>query len=101
MRNLDGQKKMEKTLRHLAKKKRILFLTTSNRWSGETGGERPKSTALAYRMAEKIGESVQILEIPKLKIYPCEGNISTERGNTCGNCQFPLSESLSIRSRYN
>ena len=73
------------TIAYLKQKKHILFLTTSNRWSGEHGGEMPKSTQLAYSIADSVGkEKVEIFEIPKLKIYPCEGNVSTARGNTCG-----------------
>lgn len=73
------------TIAYLKTRQRILFLTTSNRWSGEHGGEMPKSTQLAYTIAEQVGtDKVTILEVPKLKIFPCEGNVSTARGNTCG-----------------
>ncbi|MDP3957564.1 MAG: NAD(P)H-dependent oxidoreductase [bacterium] len=75
----------ENFLARLKDKKKILFLTTSNRWAGERGGEQPKSTRLAYRFAKQLGEErVTVLEIPKLKIFPCEGNVSTAKGNTCG-----------------
>lgn len=73
-----------KTLAHLKNRKKVLFLTTSNRWIGE-GGELPKSTALAYKFAEKLSPGVvTVIEVPKLKIYPCEGNVSMARGNRCG-----------------
>lgn len=76
---------MDATIEHLKGKRRILFLTTSNRWVGEKGGEKPKSTKLAERIAELVGnDRVTIIDATKLKIYPCEGNVSTERGNTCG-----------------
>ena len=66
-------------------KKKILFLTTSNRWRGEHGGEKPKSALLAEKIAELVGnEKVEIIDVPQLKIYPCEGNVSTKRGNRCG-----------------
>jgi len=79
------QELLAKTVQYLKSKKKILFLTTSNRWSGEAGGEMPKSTNLAYKIAEKLkGIDVQIIEVPKLKIYPCEGNVSTSGGNSCG-----------------
>lgn len=72
-------------LEHLSRHDRVLFLTTSNRWIGETGGERPKSTRLALALAERLGpKRVVHLDIPLLKIYACEGNVSTARGNTCG-----------------
>ena len=74
-----------KTVDHLKQKKKILLLTTSNRWSGESVGEMPKSTALAHEIANQLSaDQVKVIDVPKLKIYPCEGNVSTARGNTCG-----------------
>ncbi len=73
------------TLQVLKKYKKILFLTTSNRWHGEEGGEKPKSTVLAYEIAKRLKNSnISIIEVPPLKIYPCEGNVSTKKGNICG-----------------
>jgi multimeric flavodoxin WrbA len=63
------------------KKKKILFLTTSNRWSGDK--ELPKSSIIAEEISKKI-EGIEIINVAKLKIFPCEGNVSTKRGNTCG-----------------
>ena len=63
------------------KKKKILFLTTSNRWSGDK--ELPKSSIIADEIAKKLGD-IEIINVSKLKIFPCEGNVSTKRGNTCG-----------------
>lgn len=66
-------------------KKKVLFLTTSNRWEGDK--ELPKSTQLAYDIAKELEElelSVNVIETPKLKIFPCEGNISRMEGNNCG-----------------
>ena len=64
-------------------KKKILFLTTSNRWSGDK--ELPKSSIIAEELMKKLGgDRCQIINVAKLKIYPCEGNVSTKRGNTCG-----------------
>lgn len=75
----------KKTLEYLKTKKRILFLTTSNRWSGETHEKMPKSTMLAYRMKELLPDSaITVIEVPLLNIHPCEGNVSTKQGNTCG-----------------
>ncbi len=79
------QNLLKQTVDHLKQKNQILLLTTSNRWSGEEGGEMPKSTTLAYKIAEQLSaDRVKIIEVPKLNIYPCEGNVSTKRGNTCG-----------------
>lgn len=75
---------LNQTLEHLKSKKKILFLTTSNRWSGEEAGEIPKSTQVALHLKNLLGSSVTLLEIPKLKIFPCEGNVSGSKGNTCG-----------------
>jgi multimeric flavodoxin WrbA len=63
--------------------KKILFLTTSNRWSGDK--ELPKSSIIAEELMKKLGgDRCQIINVAKLKIFPCEGNVSTKRGNTCG-----------------
>lgn len=61
--------------------KKILFLTTSNRWVGDK--ELPKSSVLAEELKNKL-DNCQIINVAKLKIFPCEGNVSTKRGNTCG-----------------
>jgi len=75
--------KYDKTLKHLKDKKKILFLLTSNRWEGHD--ETPKSSALAYQMQEELGKSVvTIIDVSKLKIYDCEGNVSGRNGNGCG-----------------
>lgn len=78
MRNLD------QLISYLSEKKKVLFLTTSNRWEGSN--ETPKSTQMAYQIRDELKESTEvvILDIPKLKIFPCEGNVSTMEGNTCG-----------------
>jgi len=65
------------------KKKKILFLTTSNRWEGDK--ELPKSSMIAHEIVKKLGsDNVELINVAKLKIFPCEGNVSTKRGNTCG-----------------
>lgn len=76
---------VERMVARLKESRKVLFLTTSNRWVGEKGGETPKSTRLAYHIADMVGEGrVEVIEVPKLNIYPCEGNVSTARGDTCG-----------------
>lgn len=73
----------DKTIKYLSKKDKILFLLTSNRWNGFD--EIPKSSALAYQMQEDLGKSVvTIIDVSKLKIYECEGNVSARGGNNCG-----------------
>jgi multimeric flavodoxin WrbA len=75
--------RMMRSVDYLCDKSKILFLTTSNRWLGEKN-DLPKSTMLANKMAELLGDKVTIIDVTTLKIYPCEGNVSTGRGNTCG-----------------
>jgi multimeric flavodoxin WrbA len=76
-------KELNKLYKYLRSKKnkKILFLTTSNRWSGDK--ELPKSSMIAEEISKKFGD-IEIINISKLKIFPCEGNVSTKRGNTCG-----------------
>lgn len=85
------REKMEQSLAYLRTKPRVLFLTTSNRWSGEKN-DLPKSTLLAHRMKELLGDRVTLIDVTTLKIYPCEGNVSTKRGNTCGEKQALLED---------
>ena len=75
--------KLKKLYKHLKKNedKKILFLTTSNRWEGEK--EQPKSSIVAQELAKQL-KSAEIINVSKLKIFPCEGNVSTHKGNTCG-----------------
>ena len=75
--------KYNKSLEFLKNKNKILFLLTSNRWDGHN--EVPKSSALAYQMQEELGKNVvTIIDVSKLKIYECEGNVSARGGNNCG-----------------
>ena len=79
---MDNLKKLYNYLKK-QKNKKILFLTTSNRWEGDN--ELPKSSIIADELIKKLGsDRVQLINVAKLKIYPCEGNVSTKRGNTCG-----------------
>lgn len=76
-------KNIEKTLEILQKFKKVLFLTCSNRYEEIEKKQTPKSTILAEVIADKL-DNVTIINIPDLKIYPCEGNVSREDGNKCG-----------------
>jgi len=73
--------KLSDTIKYSKGKKRVLFITTSNRWSGST--DIPKSTILSYFIADQL-ENVKIIDVTKLNIYPCEGNNSESSGNSCG-----------------
>lgn len=78
-----SNKDINKFISYLSKKKKVLFLTTSNRY--EEHKEVPKSTQLAYDIKEELKDvDIKIIEIPKLNIYPCEGNVSAKDGNNCG-----------------
>ncbi len=79
---MDSLKKLYSYLKK-NKNKKILFLTTSNRWSGDK--ELPKSSMIADELIKKLGsDRIELINVSKLKIFPCEGNVSTKRGNTCG-----------------
>ena len=81
--NMLIDKVLKNISQYLISKKKILFLTTSNRWN--ESGEKPKSTLLAEKIAEAVGkEKVIIIDVTSIKIYNCEGNISISQGNNCG-----------------
>ena len=79
--------KLDRAVAHL-KGKRVLMITTSNRWEGSD--DIPKSTQLAEEMAMKLYDDstdtamAKIIDITKLHIYNCEGNVSDAKGNSCG-----------------
>jgi hypothetical protein len=73
-------------IRYLESKDHILFLTTSNRYTEHTW-DIPKTTQLALRIKDHLNHErkrVTLLDVAKLKIHTCEGNISGARGNNCG-----------------
>ena len=81
------------TISYLASQpsKKVLFITTSTRYPFNTeynkGGvelELPKSTELSLFIQKEIPNKSEWIDIPQLKIYPCEGNVSHKTGNTCG-----------------
>ena len=62
---------------------KVLFVTTSTRYPFNTqydkGGvelEIPKSTELALYIKDSIPNKSEWIDIPQLKILPCEGNVS-------------------------
>jgi multimeric flavodoxin WrbA len=75
--------KLKKLYNYLKKQegKKILFLTTSNRWEGEK--ELPKSSIIADELCKRL-DNCEIINVSKLKILPCEGNVSNHKGNGCG-----------------
>lgn len=78
--SLDNYKR---TLVYLKKKKKVLLITTSNRWNDEI----PKSSSLAHQLKKDLGnDKCTVIDASKLVIYPCEGNVSQmgKGGNHCG-----------------
>lgn len=79
------QSDIKKFYNYLKKKddagNKIIFLTTSNRWEGDK--QQPKSSMLAQKLREKL-TNCEIIDVSKLKIWPCEGNVSRHAGNNCG-----------------
>jgi len=73
-------------IRYLEKRNDILLLTTSTRYQKETW-DVPKSTQLALRIVDHLRlekKRVALLDVAKLRIYTCEGNVSAKKGNKCG-----------------
>jgi multimeric flavodoxin WrbA len=79
--NAEYEGKLDKLIKHLKDKRKVLILTTSNRWVGDK--QKPKSSVLAEYVAEEIGNA-EVIDVSKLKIYDCEGNVSKNEGNNCG-----------------
>jgi hypothetical protein len=81
-------------LRYLEAKDGILLLTTSSRSPGEAW-DTPKTTQLAMRVRARLEESgkrVALLDVTKLRIHVCEGNVSGGRGNNCGAPEAKLAD---------
>lgn len=80
--NMNSNHDLQRLVTHLRGKK-VLLLTTSTRWEGNK--ETPKSSQLAQLIQDELGDSTcEIIDVTKLHIYSCEGNVSTEKGNRCG-----------------
>lgn len=81
------KKQLEKAVEYLDTKEKVLLIATSNRskFSAKDGQDRPKSTRIAEVIQRSIGaHKCTLVDISKLKIYNCEGNVSSKDGNTCG-----------------
>lgn len=75
--------KFREIVDYLKNKDKILFLLTSNRWDGHK--EISKSSSLAFRIQQELpGKTITTIDVSKLKIYECEGNVSSKDGNNCG-----------------
>lgn len=82
---IELQKHIEKSLWFLKNKKKVLFLTTSNRHNPEGGNNFPKSSILADTMKQHLPSTqVEIIDVSQLNIFPCNGNVSNVMWNVCG-----------------
>ena len=81
----DAWKSLKKTLDVLKKKKKVLLLSCSNRhnWD-ENDIDIPKSKMIAMYLNEELGDKSVLIDVPELKIFPCEGNVSRKDGDSCG-----------------
>ena len=82
--------------RYLEAKDDILLVTTSNRYEKHTW-DTAKTTEFAHRVKARLEEAakrVTLLDVTKLKIHTCEGNISAGRGNNCGVLEAKLDDPL-------
>lgn len=79
-------KQLEKATKYLDTKNKVLLLTTSNRsnYNIVELGDEPKSTRIARKIQESLGSKCTLVDVSKLKIYNCEGNVSAKDGNNCG-----------------
>lgn len=78
-------KKLQKTILELDKLDKVLLLACSNRYNWDPNNvDIPKSTILAMIIQEYLGDKAVLIDVPELKIYPCEGNVSRKEGNSCG-----------------
>jgi multimeric flavodoxin WrbA len=76
---------LKKTLDILSKKNKVLLLSCSNRYNwDENNIDIPKSKILAEYLKEELGGKAVLIDVPDLKIFPCEGNVSRKEGNSCG-----------------
>ena len=81
------KKQLERATRYLDAKKKVLLITTSNRWIKHEiqQGDLPKSTRIAQVIQRSLGaHKCTLVDASKLKIYECEGNVSSKDGNNCG-----------------
>jgi multimeric flavodoxin WrbA len=82
----DGVDKLKETIDILKSKKRVLLLSCSNRYNwDENKIDVPKSKILGEFLVDELGrDKVNLVDVSKLKIFPCEGNVSRSEGNSCG-----------------
>lgn len=78
-------KAIQNTLEQLKNKKKVLLLSCSNRYNWDDKNiDVPKSKMIAQYLKEELGDKAVFIDVPELKIIPCEGNVSRKEGNSCG-----------------
>lgn len=81
------KKQLERAAKYLNTKNKVVLLATSNRGklSAKDGQDVPKSTRIAQVIQRSLGaHKCTLVDVSKLKIYDCEGNVSSKDGNNCG-----------------
>ncbi len=83
------------TVNYLQTKKKVLLLSTSNRgeFVEKEFGDIPKSLVLGHIMKQALGDKAVLLDVAKMNIVVCEGNVSLKSGNTCGVLKSRLEDS--------
>jgi len=84
--------KLENSINFIKNKNKVLILATSNRWDGHKDDEA-KSTVLAKMVHNRLGtDKSTFIDVSKLNIFVCEGNVSTKWGNNCGTKESMLKD---------
>ena len=96
-----GAKKLKETLDILKKKDKVLLLSCSNRFNWDPKQiDVPKSKVIAMYLNEELGNKSVFMDVSELKIFPCEGNVSREEGNSCGVIKSLLKDDKKNPSGY-
>ena len=80
--------RLEKTIKYLQTRTKVLLIGTSNRWEGHKDDEA-KSTKLAKLVCERLGsDKCEFIDVSKLNIFVCEtyhlnGEITVEKRVRC------------------
>lgn len=81
----DAWKALDKTLKILKTKKKVLLLSCSNRHNWDKNDiDIPKSKMIAMYLKDELGDKSVLMDVSELNIVPCEGNVSRKDGNSCG-----------------
>ena len=80
----EAWKSIKQTLDILKDKKKVLLLSCSNRYNFDDNIDIPKSKMIAMYLKDELGDKSVLIDVPELKILPCEGNVSRKDGNSCG-----------------